>query len=179
MLGEIPKEDKIDIVNSPKKIVQKHTFRMNSTSQQLYHEIEGMNYLDRDEKDALINKYLQSLDDYWHEETSKAQNALNCHHINYLVENPQEAVSYTPMMILNKRFQSNKKDHLRGIIAKHNKKNLEEKHVSNIYKNNQRWIDYANEREAAIEEYVKENDGKVPEKVIVFRDGVSRFALKD
>ena len=72
MLGEIPKEDKIDIVNSPKKIVQKHTFRMNSTSQQLYHEIEGMNYLGRDEKDALINKYLQSLDDYWHEETSKA-----------------------------------------------------------------------------------------------------------
>jgi len=31
----------------------------------------------------------------------------------------------------------------------------------------------------AIEEYCKENDNKVPERVIVFRDGISRFALKD
>ena len=31
----------------------------------------------------------------------------------------------------------------------------------------------------AIEEYIKENNGQVPKRIIVFRDGVSRFALKD
>jgi len=31
----------------------------------------------------------------------------------------------------------------------------------------------------AIEEYIKENNGAVPKRVIVFRDGVSRFALKN
>jgi hypothetical protein len=42
---------------------------MNSTSQQLYNEIEEMNYLDRGEKDALIDLNLKSLDEYWHQET--------------------------------------------------------------------------------------------------------------
>jgi hypothetical protein len=50
---------------------------------------------------------------------------LNCKNINYLEQNPQEAIKYNQMEILNKRFQANKEDQLRGIIARHKKKQLE------------------------------------------------------
>jgi len=59
------------------------------------------------------------------------------------------------MMILNKRFESFKEDQYRGIIARHRKKQLLEEYVSSKFKDNKRWVDYANEREAAVEEYVK------------------------
>ncbi len=36
-----------------------------------------------------------------------------------------------------------------------------------------------NATKEAIEEYIKENKNIVPKRIIVFRDGVSRFALKD
>ena len=56
-------------------------------------------------------------------------------------------------MIYNKRSQMNKEDILRGIVARHKKRKQEETHVKKIFKDNKRWKEYSDKREAAIENY--------------------------
>jgi len=61
----------------------------------------------------------------------------------------------TSVLIFFERFKSFIEDQYRGIIERNRKKQLQEEYISSKFKDNKRWVDYANEREAAVEEYVK------------------------